>query len=416
MPTFPTELTDEIIAWIPVVCDRFSDMYRALLSCSLVCSAWLPASRHWLFGTLKIDTAERYDLLVSRVLRSEKMSINLLSVRIVELFGSDPAAPSFARPFMLEFAGHLPNVEDMAFYDASVEAFLSHPTSQVAMSRFSLVQSLSISRCKFPSFGAVRRTLTSLPSLDNLELFRPSWPDPATDLSPHLSHGASTARRPALLALNITMERHPPGRRRAQQFMTWFSKTPTSSSLLDLRVRVHNWKHVKIEDMATFGPSLFCFGRGLRTLDIEIAEILLIELERFFCTITNLEVLRLGIESAIEPDIWVHLERLAHSLPCPTHLVELYIGVGFTRFPLELAKFDGLEALDAALRLELFQALQTVKLHCKTVLALSLGPPSAPPSAQLVQRTIPLTASAHEVAVRVSHTKSVVIYTIAATT
>ncbi len=43
--------------------------------------------------------------------------------------------------------------------------------------------------------------------------------------------------------------------------------------------------------------------------------------------------------------------------------MELYIGVGSTRFPLELAKFDGLEALDAALRLELFQALQTVKLH-----------------------------------------------------
>ncbi|TFK84962.1 hypothetical protein K466DRAFT_448265, partial [Polyporus arcularius HHB13444] len=61
-----------------------------LLDCSLVCRAWLPASRHQLFQKLDIDTPERYDLLVSRVLHSEKMRIHLLSVRSVVLFTDHP--------------------------------------------------------------------------------------------------------------------------------------------------------------------------------------------------------------------------------------------------------------------------------------------------------------------------------------
>ncbi|TFK80074.1 hypothetical protein K466DRAFT_504522, partial [Polyporus arcularius HHB13444] len=87
MPTFPTELTDEIITWIPAVClNRVQERYRTLLSCALVCSAWLPASRYQLFQELHIDTPERYDLLVSRVLHSEKMRTHIMSVRQVALF------------------------------------------------------------------------------------------------------------------------------------------------------------------------------------------------------------------------------------------------------------------------------------------------------------------------------------------
>ncbi len=280
MPTFPRELTDEIIAWIPIVCDRViyneRETYRTLLSCSLVCSAWLPASRHQLFLMLHINTPERYDLLVSRVLHSEKMRIHLLSVRSVIFVTRvndtlESTDSLLRRPFVHEFAGHLPTVTYMAFFDQSADPsfnFLSHPTSAMVISRFSLVRSLSISRCMFPSFRALCRTLTALPSLNDLELNLPSWPEPAADLSTHLSHGASTVRRPALLALDVMWATDPPDRRCAQQFMAWLSKTATSSSLLNLWVRVLNWEHVKIEDMATFGPSFLRFGQGLRLLDI----------------------------------------------------------------------------------------------------------------------------------------------------
>ncbi|RDX52188.1 hypothetical protein OH76DRAFT_196638 [Lentinus brumalis] len=272
MPTFPTELFEQIIAWIPDVCHGSHEEDHALLTCSLVCSAWLPASRRQLFQTLYIKTPERYDLLVSRVLHSEKMRIYLLSVRTVE-FATQSGTPAFGRPFVLEFAGHLPNVTDILFLEGSAEAYLSQPASGLAISRFALVRSLSILDCEFLSFGALRRILTSLPSLDNLELDSPSWPDPAAELSPSLSHGASTVRRPALLGLNVMWETKSSDRRRAQQFIAWLSETATSSSLLDLEVVPYSrTRGQQIRFMAIFGSSLSCFGRGLRRLNIRVVE------------------------------------------------------------------------------------------------------------------------------------------------
>ncbi len=270
---FPTELTEEIIAWVLVVCthkwNKITHQNQTLLSCCLVCRAWLPASRHQLFQTLHIDTPERYDLLVSAVLHSEKMRIHLLSVRTVAL--SINSGTPFRRPFVLEFAGHLPNVNSMTFFGQSVKAFLSHPTSGVAISRFALVQSLSIFHCEFPSFGAFRRTLTSLPSLNNLRLKWPSWPDPAADLSPSLSHGASTVCRPALLVLNVEWDPQR-DRHRAQQFIAWLSKTATSSSLLYLHAIGDSTPVDKIGCMPTFGPSVFRFGQVLQRLEIGVGE------------------------------------------------------------------------------------------------------------------------------------------------
>ncbi|TFK79331.1 hypothetical protein K466DRAFT_606224 [Polyporus arcularius HHB13444] len=52
-----------------------------------------------------------------------------------------------------------------------------------------------------------------------------------------------------------------------------------------------------------------------------------------------------------------------HSLPRPKQLVELKIDVGSSDRPLELPRFDGLEALDAALQPQLFKDLQAVQLH-----------------------------------------------------
>ncbi|RDX52163.1 hypothetical protein OH76DRAFT_195335 [Lentinus brumalis] len=366
MPTFPTELFEEIIAWIPAVCGwDLRVRYPTLLSCSLVCSAWLPASRHQLFQALDIDTPERYDLLVSRVLHWEKMRVNLLSVRTVVL--SPSSDTPVWRPFVLEFAGHLPNVTDMYLYSRSVEAFLLHRSSVVVISRFASVQSLSISHCDFPSFGALRRTLTSLPSLNNLRLESSSWPDPAADLSTSLSHGASTVRRPALLWLTVWWDAEPPHRGRAQQFMAWLSETATSSSLLDLDLGfIHRTLDDQTGYIATFGPSLLRFGRGLRKLKIVIGESYDPELEMFFCTLESLNVFSLHFR-AIQPDSWVQLERLVHSLPCPKQLVELKIDVGFSSGPLELSEFDGLEALDLALPLELFKDLQAMQFHVEYI-------------------------------------------------
>ncbi|TFK80073.1 hypothetical protein K466DRAFT_605639 [Polyporus arcularius HHB13444] len=361
MPVFPTELTDEIIACIPVVCSGTRERYPTLLCCSLVCSAWLPASRHQLFQELYIDTPVRYDLLVSRVLHSEEMRLYLPSVRTVQL--KIPDSPPFnRRPFMLEFAGHLPSVTDMHMSRTALGAWISHPSSFVAISRFSSTQSLMIFRCAFPSFGALRRILTSLPSLTILRLDDPSWPDPAADLSPRLSHGASIVRRPALSVLAASWGSHSPDQRRAQQFMNWLSETATASSLVDLRVSKHP-ETAQIGCMETFGPSLVRFGRAVRRLDIEVGESRDPKLERFLCSLTSLEALHLRFDSLrLQPDAWVQIASLMHSVPRRTKLLDLYIKFHYSGPP-ELSNLDGLEALDAALQPELFDDLQAVKLH-----------------------------------------------------
>ncbi len=84
----------------------------------------------------------------------------------------------------------------------------------------------------------------------------------------------------------------------------------------------------------------------------------------FLCRFTSLETLHLRFEYVLQPDNWVQAETLVRSLPRPTQLVNLYISASsYAHGPLELLKFEGLEALDETLQLELFQGLQAVKLH-----------------------------------------------------
>ncbi|RDX52179.1 hypothetical protein OH76DRAFT_196186 [Lentinus brumalis] len=351
MPTFPTELTDEIIAWIPAAYKLVIERYSTLLCCSLVCSAWLPASRYQLFQELWIGTAERYDLLVSRVLRSENMRSYLLFVRKVYFY---TARDTFkGKSFVLEFAGHLPNVTLMTFYDGTLEGLSSHPSCFVAISRFSTIRTLSITDGQFPSFGDLRRTLSFLPSLTSLQLYYPSWPDPATALSPRLLHGASTVRRPALLGLNLSLGTDPPNRRRAQQFIAWLSETATSSSLLLLNMNC----------VVVLGSSLKGFGQGVRKMYVTAYEDDTEDLELFLSGLTtSLEVLHMTNDGALQPDTWLRFERLVHSLPRPTPLLELHIHF-VCHGPPELSKFDGLKDLDEALQPELFEKLQAVKLE-----------------------------------------------------
>ncbi|RDX41331.1 hypothetical protein OH76DRAFT_220096 [Lentinus brumalis] len=243
-------------------------------------------------------------------------------------------------------------------------AWISHPSSFVAISRFSSTQSLMIFRCAFPSFGALRRILTSLPSLTILRLDDPLWPDPAVDLSPRLSHGASIVRRPVLLVLSVSWSSDPSNRRRAQQFINWLSQTATLSSLVDLRV---SERGAQVSCMATFGPSLVRFGRCVRRLDIEVGESRDSELERFLYSLTSLEALHLRFDSfRLQPNTWVQVGRLVYTLPRRTQLLELHISVDYFGRP-ELSIFDGFDAVDAALQPELFKALQAVKLDIKYI-------------------------------------------------
>ena len=233
-PRLPGELTDEIIAWIPDLGEREpEDYYPMLLSCCLVCSEWLPASRHQLFPHLYIASAQSYDLFVSQVLPQDSMTVYLSRVRALTLAisANNPRERS-SIPFSYAFVGHLPNLTALNVYDGGAMTYLCrHPYTSLALSRFPSIRELNLSSINFPSFGDLRRTLTSLPNLTVLSVDdRVRWPAPTAELSPLLTHGASTSSRPKLVEFCYKWYSES-DKHRALQLFRWLASTSTGSSL-----------------------------------------------------------------------------------------------------------------------------------------------------------------------------------------
>ena len=235
-PRLPGELTDEIIAWIPDLGVKHPlEYYPTLLSCCLVCSQWLPASRHQLFSHIYIVSAQSYDLFVSQVLPQDSMRVYLSRVRALELTttGHNPRGSGRSSiPFSYAFLGHLPNLTALDVYRGGVMTYLyRHPSTSLALSRFPSIREISLETTDFPSFGDLRRTLTSLPNLTVLSVYHDvRWPVPTAELSPLLTHGASTSSRPKLVEFFYEWSESEE-QQWALQLFPWLASTSTGSSL-----------------------------------------------------------------------------------------------------------------------------------------------------------------------------------------
>ena len=105
------------------------------------------------------------------------------------------------------------------------------PHTLLALSQFPSIQELTIHDCEFPSFGDLRRTLTSLPNLTVLSMYDDvRWPVPTAELPPLLTHGASTSSRPKLVELTY-MWIQDRDKEWALQLFPWLASTSTGSSL-----------------------------------------------------------------------------------------------------------------------------------------------------------------------------------------
>ena len=269
VPYLPPELTDEIIAWVPGR-PQYFEYYYTLRSCCLVCSQWLPASRHQLFPHLYIASAQSYDLFVSQVLPQHSMRVYLSRVRALTL--TNPVRElergRSSIPFSYAFVGRLPNLTALNVYDGGVMTYLCrHPYTSLALSRFPSIRELNLSSINFPSFGDLRRTLTSLPNLTVLTMdLSVCWPGPTAELPPLLTHGASTSSRPKLVELTY-MWIQDRDKEWALQLFPWLASTSTGSSLRRLVLiplrRVSN----RYEDMC--GPAF------IRTVALCVEELTL---------------------------------------------------------------------------------------------------------------------------------------------
>ncbi|RDX44327.1 hypothetical protein OH76DRAFT_1102541 [Lentinus brumalis] len=102
--TLPPELTDYIISFLRN--DR-----RTLCACTRVCKGWLPASRAYLFDTIRFKTPRSYTVFVEEVLGSRSMLPYLVLIHGIAIVSPDGFLNRYlADKFMRDMHGNLPNL------------------------------------------------------------------------------------------------------------------------------------------------------------------------------------------------------------------------------------------------------------------------------------------------------------------
>ncbi|KAI0709686.1 hypothetical protein C8T65DRAFT_195706 [Cerioporus squamosus] len=232
-PELPGEITDRIISHV-------GPDIPSLLNCALVCSRWLPASRHHLFTEINSPPKSSYKLLVARVLHSESMRPWLASVRSVAFFEEDkidertwkPRQPEeqVGRLFIRDFIGHLPNMRYLRFQGGNWTQCRPPPRAFVAFSQFPSLCTLDLFGCQFPSFAALRQMLSALPGLSSLMIKDAQWP---ASPNPHLVPVVGSDSRPMLETLRFVMQdvNHC-----GREFMDWLVQTASRISIRRLEV------------------------------------------------------------------------------------------------------------------------------------------------------------------------------------
>lgn len=239
-PKLPNELVDAIICFVAESRWLSSEDKQTLRSCTLVCRDWLPASRHALFSDVALTGPAAWDSFVRWVVDAEEGRPWLASIHHLKFTdrwyryrssGSDvPPEPisgwrgQYVVPIL---AGHLPNLEFLSLRVDWVRCE-PHPTTFVMFSQFRSLREVRFTWCRFPSFGAFRRVLVSLPALKDLICAEVHWPS-----APQPSILAVQTSQPAIEILRLSI----PCRSCTLAVLEWLSHTPTRSTLLELDLR-----------------------------------------------------------------------------------------------------------------------------------------------------------------------------------
>ena len=234
-PYLPGETTDTIIRAVPEW-DK-----STLCSCSLVCHAWLPASRIRLFAEINIKcSAEKYHLLVDRVLRSDYMRPYLRMTRSIVAGRISSDAVQATSSFFLLFYGCFPRLETLRFHDAwpGPIPFPGHrPGDPLLFNAFTSLKQLEFSNCTFHSFVVLRRMITALPNLEELITHVIS----VQNISPLPLSCRPVAGVPKLRRLKMTGAIYSLQYRETPclvSLMSWLAMTPTARELNELSFHV----------------------------------------------------------------------------------------------------------------------------------------------------------------------------------
>ena len=245
-PYLPGEITDRIISFLPEIDHRgYPHGYSSLCSCALVCRNWLPASRHTLLTDVTITSYERYSLFVSRVVRSQ-LAWRLSTLRLSLQGNSSDRRPdnlahmeTVTRLFIHELGSQFPNLEMLYLNELNFDTMKSSPPHRKfsSLSAFASVRDLTLLNCIYPSFAAVRYTLTSLPSLTYLLLGYITWSNVSqSSEEPLLPFLRSSQKSPFLRRIHYLGFLTGDAGTCDSQMLQWLSTTSLAFSLKDLRV------------------------------------------------------------------------------------------------------------------------------------------------------------------------------------
>ena len=240
---FPPELIDYIISFV------WPDQ-ECLRQCSLVCHAWLPASRYHLFYRVIIASTGTYNLFVGRVLQAAAMQSTLSSVE--ELVLLDRGDKRCGQLLFQQFAGRVPNLRHLRLIGVNWVNFPTHRSAIPALSTFSHIRFLGLQRCTFPSFTSLARFLVSFPALTSLALANVKW---TTIHAPELWPCALRHCRLALQTLEI--RDHTLGFYVFDEvFIPWILHTPSPTTLRTLSYISSNSTQSHVELFSSLGPQL----------------------------------------------------------------------------------------------------------------------------------------------------------------
>lgn len=161
----PTELTDEIIGYLHT--DR-----PALRTCTLVCKTWLPRSRHFLVGYLKLKPSNSglFFRLIDSPLSTITSHVHSLHIQR-EYGGGGPLWFKDLLPRLIIFADTVTSITLTLANFLTMEA----ESTYEFWSSFRSLEHLGLMQCRFISFAQLAGLLCACPELQRLSLTSLSW-------------------------------------------------------------------------------------------------------------------------------------------------------------------------------------------------------------------------------------------------
>ncbi|KAJ6480132.1 hypothetical protein C8R45DRAFT_1154928 [Mycena sanguinolenta] len=180
---FPIELWDNII-------DHLHSNKRALLTCSLVCSAWSASSRYHLFQNASIIRVHRRNFKsFCKLLASQRLNAYIGRLHLRSHFEDEhPSNGNF------QFNEHfkcLPRLPRLKYLRLEYHYKDLHPEFSAALAQnFANVTDLELDSMSFDSFPQFVQFVNTLPMLRRISLNEVSWTDSppeqtSTDDTPH---------------------------------------------------------------------------------------------------------------------------------------------------------------------------------------------------------------------------------------